>query len=69
MEKSPRPQPNGIDSLSDRELLDLAAEGQRDILCEGVIVSPLVYRLLGRRGLSNVSIDALDNPNICPSED
>lgn len=39
-----------IDNLSNAELLALAAEGQ-DILSEGTLVSPLVYRKLAQLGL------------------
>lgn len=39
-----------IDNLSDAEVLALAAEGQ-DILSEGTLVSPLVYRKLAQLGL------------------
>lgn len=39
-----------VDELSDLELLELAAEGQKN-LAEGTIGSPLMYRLLGKHGL------------------
>lgn len=39
-----------IDNLSDAEVIALAAEGQ-DILSEGTLVSPLVYRKLAQLGL------------------
>lgn len=39
-----------VDELSDLELLELAAEGQAN-LSEGQLVSPLMYRLLGKHGL------------------
>lgn len=41
---------HNLDELSDLELLRLAAKGQ-EILTEATVASPLVYRLLGRRGL------------------
>lgn len=49
-QKPIEPSLDSIDNLTDAELLALAAEGQ-DILSEGTLVSPLIYRKLAQLGL------------------